>query len=244
MSEKRHDLFDAARGEARRQHRTVDQDDRQAQRARRVELRPRACAAGVLGDDEVDAVAGQKFPVGSLGEGAARDDGRGIGQGQGDIGRIDEPEQIMVLRLDGEGAQALPADGKEDPRRCDRKGLDGRVHVGHMAPGVAEAGDPRRALEGGKRDAGRPAGGNRVPAHLRCERMGRVDHMGDPFGAQIAHQPLHAAEAADPGRQRLRPRRIGAPGIGKDRVGPRGGKGAGKPAGLGRAAEKKDARHG
>lgn len=59
--------------------------------------------------------------------------------------------------------------------------------------------------------------------------------------AQVSRQTLGPAEAADPDRQRLRDGRGGPAGIGKHGLGPGAGQQAGKRAGLGGAAQKKDA---
>jgi len=244
MREERQNLVHATGEPARRDGRPVDQDDRQAKRAGGVELGPRSGSARILRYDHVDPVGGQELPVARRREGTACHDDGGIGQGQISFGRVDQPEQVMMLRLDGKGAEVLSADRKKDPRARIGQGFGGRVRVGHMAPVVAVARDPWRTLVSAKRHADRIAGGDGIPAHLRRERMSGVDHMGDPFAAQIAHQPLDAAEAADPRRQGLRDRRTGAPGVGKDGIGPDGSKRTGKLACLGRAAKKKDARHG
>ena len=115
MSEECHNLFDASRDPAGWQSGPVDQDHRQAKRARRIELGPRSRAPGVFGHDELDAMGRKKRCVPGLGERAAGDDDFGVRQRQNTLGRIDEAKQIAVLRPGGEGLQVLSADGKENP---------------------------------------------------------------------------------------------------------------------------------
>ena len=72
--------------------------------------------------------------------------------------------------------------------------------------------------------------------------MGRVDHGCDPLVLQEACEPGFAAEAADPGRDRGRPRVLGASGEGQERVEMRTGrKTLRERRGFGRAAENEDA---
>lgn len=244
MSEEGHHLIEAVRDPAGRQRRPVDQDHRKPQRPRRVELGPRSRAAGILGHDDLDVMGAKKRRISGLGERAAGDDDRSLGNGQGMLWRIDQPQKVVMLRLCREGRQILPADRQEDPRRCIRQFRRGGGHVAHMSPVVAGAGGPGRALEGAKRHACGATCGDGIPAHLHRKGMGRIDHMGDILVPQVALKALSPAEAADSCRQGLRHWRLGAAGIGKHGVDSRGGERVGELARLGRAAEKKDAGHG
>lgn len=222
----------------------VDHHDGQAKPARGDQLRLGPCPARVLGDDPADAMVGQKGQIADLIERAARDHRLCIRQGQRAVGRIDEAQKVVVLRLRGEGGKRLLADGKEDARRRVGQGRDGGVDAGHTAPVVPWPRPPRRAFEGDQRHAGFGGGVDGIPAHPRGEGMGGVNQMGDAFGAKVIRQPRDTAEPADPRRQGLRDGRAGAPGIGKDRVRARPGQRAGKGGGFAGASEKKDARHG
>lgn len=244
MSKEVHHLLDAARDPAGWQRGPVDQDHGQAKRARRVELGLCARSAGILGHNDLDAMGAEKRRVPCLGERAAGNDDFGVRQGQHIPGRVHEAKQVAVLRLGGEGLQVLPADGKED--RCGR--IRQRGHrardVGYMPPIVARSVRPGCAFEGAERHIRRTAGFDGVPTHPGGEGVSGINDMGDAFLPQAAHKTLGSAETADPGRQRLLDWGPGAPGIGEDRVDPRGGERPGELARLGRAAEKKDAGHG
>ncbi len=75
--------------------------------------------------------------------------------------------------------------------------------------------------------------------------MGGVDEMRDPFRAQVGNEPRNPAEAADPHRNGLRPRRRRAPRIGEGGPLAARRKRLGEAARLGRAAEDEDvASHG
>ncbi len=222
----------------------VDQDDGQAKAAGGRQLGLGPGAAGVLGDNMGDPVILQKSKVGGQVKGAAGDDSMGIWQGQGAFGRVDKAQDVVVPGPGSKGLQGLLADGKKDP--CGRigQGSDGGFGIWHMGPLIAFPGAPRRALQRHQRQVQLGAGGDSIPAHPRGEGMGRIDDMGDALILQVSNQPFHAAKAAHPHGQGLRHGHGRAPGVGKDRIRPCLGQGAGKQACLGRAAQKKDAWHG
>ena len=244
MSEKGHNLGHAPRDASGRQAWPVDQDHRHPEATRGVEFRPCAGATGVFGNDEIDTSGFQKLPVALLAERATRDDRLGIRQRQLALRRVDEPEDVTVPGLRGESAKVLATDGKEDAGGFLWQSRDGSGEVGDVGPVVVVACLPRRALIGAKRRSRVFASRNRVPTHLCCEGMGRIHYMGYVFGPKKGGKALRAAETADARRQGLFDGCVGAPGIGKDRIHPVGGKVAGELARLAGAAEKKDACHG
>lgn len=239
-----HDLGCAAGDGARRDGRAVDQDDRQVKVAGGSQLGLGPGATGILGDDDVDAVVGQQGAVAFGGEGAPCDDRFGLRQGQRFGRRVDEAQEIVVLRGLREEAKVLATDGKEDSARGLAKGRDGGFKVGDMGPVVLRSGDPGRAFEGDQGRAGFPAGDHGVRAHLRGEGMRRVDHMGDGFGLDIGLEAFGAAEAAHADRQGLGDRGFGATGVGIDGVHLRLRQDAGHVRGFGCSAQDEDARHG
>ncbi len=238
-----HDLFQRFGRVAGRQGGAVDQDDGQAQGAGGDQFRFRAAAACVLGDDMGDGVVAQKGRVAGGGEGAFGDKGGAQGQGKRGLGRIDEAQQVVVLRFGGERLKRLLADGEEDACRCVGQGGDGGFGILHMRPAVAFARRPGVAFVGEKRGARFGAGGEGVPAHLCGEGVGGVDHMGDRLGADIGGEALGPAKAADAGGQGLCHGCYRAAGVGKDGIYAKGRQMRGKVAGFGRAAEQKDACH-
>ena len=189
-------------------------------------------------------MAHQQRPVCGRIERAARDLDRAIGKRQRPFGRIDEAQQVMMLRPAPERVEMLAPDGKEHPCRLRRQGGGSGRKVGDLAPVVARSRAPGRALERQQRRAGHSAGRNRVAADFRREGMRCVDHPGNARLAQIARKAPDAAKAAHAHRHRLGPRRAGAPGIGQDRRQPGIGHGAGQSAGFGGAAQDQGLSHG
>ncbi len=221
----------------------VDQDHRQVQRTGGIKLGTGTGAAGVLGDDMADVVGLQHGKVAFQGEGASRDDGFGVRQGQAGR-RVDKPQKIMMLGLCGKNLKLLATDGEEDFGRVIGQGRQRRLHRGHVLPAVARAGLPRLTLQRQQRQVGDFRGLYGVRADLGGEGMGGVQDVGDSFSAQIADQTLNAAKAADAVRQGLGDRAFGSSGVGEYACNALIGQGFGKLRGLGCAAEQKDAGHG
>jgi hypothetical protein len=91
----------------------------------------------------------------------------------------------------------LPAQRQQHaPRRPGERGHRA-IQIGHVLPAVARPGLPGGAGEGHQRHAGFLRRGHGIGAHPRGERVRRIDHMGDPLGAQPGDQARHAAKAAD-----------------------------------------------
>ena len=243
MTKEGQNFADIARNLPPRQARSLDHHHGKAERARGIKLGARSFSAGVLGDDDVDPAAGQKRGVCRHIKWSAGDHNLGIGQWKCFDGRVDKPQQIVVLRFCREGPESLAPDRKEDAARrvWQRGNRPGKI-TDH-GPSVAGARCPRRALERAKPYLRLLAGRDRIAAHHGGERVGRIDDMGDFFGAKIAHKAVDAVKAADTGRKRLRKRRLGSPGVGIDGVETTFREAPGQDRRFCRAAEKKDARH-
>lgn len=221
----------------------VDQDHRQRQVARGAQLGLGPAAPGVLRHDQGDAVLLHQRPVAGCVEWAAGNLDRAIGQGQRPLWRIDEPQQVMMLRLAREGGEVLAADRQKHPLRWTRQQGCGGRKIGNRDPAVAGTGAPGQTLERQQRDAGRSAGDHRVAADPRGEGMGGIDHPSDPAFAQKGRQAFGPAEAAGASRHRLRTGSFGASGIGQDGRQTGLGQCGGQLVGLGGAAED-EGRHG
>lgn len=232
------------RGERLRAGRAVDEDDGEAERARRGDLAVGGAAAAVLRDDDLDAAGSEERPLVGLREGAAGEEGlRARGQVGGRHG-LDAADEVGVLRGGAERRDLLPADGEKDARRRGGREGGGRGgHVGDAGPAVAGDRLPRRALEDDERETGPGGGAGGVRRDPPGEGMGGVDERGDAVGAEPAGEPVGAAEAADahgdPGGRQLR--RPGAAGERERDADPRAGGEAGRErAGLPGAAEDED----
>lgn len=219
----------------------VDHDHRQAQDTRRDQLGLGPHAARILGDDMADPMRAQKLLIVHGGKRPARQNHRAIWQRRL-FGRIDQPQQI-VMRAGGKSAKVLLANRQENPRRdLGQRGNRG-IDINHMQPSVARLCAPFRALQANQPNPRNRAGRNGIAAHLTCKGMGCIDHCADLLGPQVIDQALYATKAANPRWQGLGDGGLGAPRIGKHRIGPNFGEGAGQRAGLAGAAKDKAARH-
>lgn len=218
-------------------------EDRQAQDARRVEFGVGAPSSRVLGHDDVHPMPAHERQIAAHIEGTARNDHRVLGQWRRLGWRIDQSQDVVMLRLRREFAGMQPADSQQDAFRRPGQGRDGAIDIGHRLPAIAGACLPGGSRQRQQGNTGLLRGGLRMPAHLRGERMRCIDEMGDRVLAQIANEPRDAAEAADPYRDRLRLGLTHAPGIGQNGCLPAFGEAAGQSAGFGRSAQDKDVAH-
>ena len=176
-------------------------------------------------------------------ERTACNQGRDMGQGQSGW-LIHQPQKIMMLGPCGEIFQRLATDSQENPCRIIGQGRDSARHIGNVLPKVAFGLLPRRAFKGQQRGLGYGGRFDRVAAHLGREGVGCVDQVGDAFSAQIAHQSLYPAKAANALGQGLTQGCFGASGIGENCINSLICQGFRQIRGLGRAAKQKDAGHG
>lgn len=177
--------------------RPLHHDHGEPEPARRDQLADGSLAAGILGDDDLDALADHEIGLVIGMEGAALLDDRDIVQGQAIADRFDDAHEIAMLRRIGEGRQFEPADGEEDALRLSSQRGNGGLHIGHGAPAVTFARSPWLAPDREQRDVLGLAGGLRVIGHNRREGMGGVDHSDNALLGQIAPQATDAAEPAD-----------------------------------------------
>ena len=242
MRQPRHHLDYLRHHMPRGQGGAVNQNDRNLQRAGCLQLGGSTCASGIFGNDMTDFVPDHQGFVSLHLKRPARQNDGAIRQRAG-IRGIDQTQQIVV-RFGCKTAEVLFADGEKHVRWGIGQSLNRRVDIGNIDPLIALARNPSRALQGDQGHIGQAAGLNRVSAHLRCERMRRVDDRADAFRPQVIVQSCDTAKATNPDRQGLAHRMIGAPGIREHRIRTRSGQGTGQQAGLGCAAQQKNACHG
>lgn len=244
MIEPVQDIVKPRAGGARRHFWPVDHHHRKPKRPRCVKLCPRPTAARVFGDHEVNAMRPHQRLIFSGGKRPARSDHLYVRKGQRRLGRINQTDQVMMLRSFGEIRQILLADGQKNAPGFGRQGIDRPGDIRDPLPGIVRPGLPRRAFERRQRDLGPGAGQHRIGAHLRGKRVCGVDHRCDVLGTQIVQQSLAAAKTTNPRRQGLRHRVCGPARIGKHgiiaafRQGPR------QLRRFAGAAQNKDAWHG
>jgi precorrin-3B C17-methyltransferase len=200
----------------------VDHHDRQPQRPRRRDLGEGPPPPAFFDTTSPMPCASISAPVGLRVERPPVHDHVRVGEGQGLRRRIDQPQEVEVLRMRRELREVLPPDGEHHPLAWPVERRDGACHVGHPRPAVAGTGSHAGRV---RAISGTPAAAqacHRVPAHLRGEGVRRVDHMRDALGPQVGASPSappnprSAAAAAGgagvpPGPRRTRRRRSRAP---------------------------------
>ena len=243
MTDPVHDLFHARRRLALRHARSVNHNDLQTKHASGFKFGRCSSASGVFGNDMCDAATAQQCEITLSCEWSAREHDLSLRKRQWCRWRVNKAQQIEMVRLRGEGTEALLADGKKNPCRGIWQRCNSGVDIAHMVPIVICQGKPVRALIGDKR-RGRPGTRlNGVSANLGGTRMRRVDHMRDPLALQISDEPVDAAKATHPRWYRLRNRHGGATGIGEGPFHTRLCKSERDMTGFRSTAQKQDAHH-
>ena len=199
------------------QFRSIKQNYGQAQSARGKDLSLCPAATGIFRNDMADTMIAQQGGITCQIKRSSRDKDRAVGQRQC-FGRIDKPDQIMMLRLGGKVTEVLLADRQKYPRRGIRQSGQGRCHIRHMNPDIPRLCAPRRTLQPDQRYICSQTGLNRISAHLGGKGMGCIDNLCDTICPQIGNQTRDPAKAPNPHGQRLRHRLGCAPGIGKHRI--------------------------
>ncbi len=226
----------------RRNEGPLDHDHGQAENPRRFDLRHRRCAAGVFCQDGLDPMLAEQADVVSGREWAARLNEREAGQIKRHRGRIDQPDDVTMVRGGVQSAKREAAYAAKNDARTWAKRCDSGIHVRHAGPGIARLRIPRRPFDGEKRDARYRGRRDGIRAHLRGEGMRGIDQKLDALCIKTGREPFGAAKAAVPDRDGLSARRSCPArqrqdsletGIGREQLC--------KRAGFGRAAQEKNA---
>lgn len=225
-----------------RHFRSVDHQNRQTQRPRRIQLGTRTAAAGVFRDHQLRAMTLQQGAVVSFGKRPARHDDLCVRQGHC-VGLIHKPQQVMVLGLDCEVLNMHPANCQEYPLRRASQRLNRCSDIRHMPPRIARLSGPGRSRQRRQRNLRFATRFNRISAHLGCKRMGGVYYMGDVILTNVSGQTFGSTKTAHPYWQWLRARFVDATGIRVNRRNPLFGNGFGQGVGLCRAAEDQEVWH-
>lgn len=240
----RHHPLDSISHQTHRQHGPINHDDRYAQPACSPQLGLWPRPTGVFGNDSVDLMGSQQIKIAVFSKGPPRDDDGGLGQRQRRGGRINQPQQIEMLRLAREIRQMLATNGKENPPGRTTQRASRRRKIGDAGPDVIWSRLPFGPFQRDQGGAGLCRSLHRISTHFSGKRVGRIDQMADLFAGQMVDQPGYATKPADSDRNRLRGRVGHATGIGQ------GGGQTGiadrhsQQARLGRAAKDQDVGHG
>ena len=195
--------------------RALDHHDRQAERAGGFDLGDRCVAAGIFGQDNLDAVFAEQSEIVLRREGAACLDEDDVWQIERAFGQVDQADDVGVLRRGLKLGKREASDPAEDISRRRANRLDGGGQIGREGPTVAGLRLPGGPFDGDKRRAGGRGRFDGVAAHLRGERMRGINEHIDALVAQIADEPFDAAEAAVSGGDRLGAGRRGPAGKGE-----------------------------
>jgi len=197
---------------------TAHHHHRQSEIARGLDLGVRRIAAGIARDHDVDAMIDQDRAVAGESEWSTRHDDFRIPQRQRPARRIDQPDQIEMLRMRGEQLEMLPPDAEKYPARRRAQGISRRGDVVNFDPAIGRHALPGSPLKRQQWHIGHNTGRGRVRTDLSRERVGGIDDAHDFFRTDIVDQAIDAAKTADaPGNRRQR-RIFGAAGIGQHRI--------------------------
>lgn len=215
---------------------------RHAQSARGDELGLRAGAAGVLADDQVDAVLPKQSHITFHRERAAIDHQAVIGQRWRPMRHIDETQQVAMLGQGGKVLHMHPAQGEHDIAPWTRKAGDSARDVRSCLPLVTRFRDPWRARQCQQGRACGLRGCQRVSAHHGREGMRGIYQMRDAMVANVSFQPRDPAKSTNPYGNWLRFRVRDAAGIAKRRGNALLSQSDGQCACFGRTAKDQDVR--
>ena len=242
MNKPVHDILHTVPDRAGRNYGAVDQDHRQTQFPRSIQLGLRTRASGIFGNNMGNAVLAQQGQVFGQSKRTTRNYGLHMGQRQRGLWPVHQTQQVEMLGLTTENAQCLAADCQEHARRMVGQSLYGRLGVGHKRPFITHTNSPWGPLQCAQGHACHGAGGHSVCTHPRSKRMCRVYDMGNVFGPQISHQPGNTAKPANPCRQGLDDRGCRTARIGKNGTGPGIRQNTRRLRGLTCSAKQKDTR--
>ena len=204
MIEPHRRVLDSLDGRNVGQRRAAQQDDREAEHARRCHLAVRRSAAAILGDNKVDRMGGQQCPIGGFGEWSTTGYVECVRHRERRIDRLDAAYEIMMLRRPREGCDFGLAEREEDTARLFADRLYRGCGIGNLNPTVAGARRPWRPAEREQRDARRCRRLGRVRRDDCGVRMRGIDEHVDAFGCEILAKALRATESADPYRHGMR----------------------------------------
>jgi len=214
----------------------VDQDDGQTPLARRRQLGLRPRATRVFGHYMGDAVRLQQGAVALHGERPPVQHHLAALGGQIQ-NRIDQAQQVPVLRASQKRRQMLAANGQKHPGGLGGQSLHRGGYIWHVLPHITALGLPSRPLQRQQGHTRTRTGLYGVAAHLGGKGVGGIHHMGDALSLQKGLQSSHAAKAAHAGGQRLGYWSAGAACVRKNTVHTRLCQGLRQTAGIQRAPQ-------
>lgn len=212
LFEPRHDSFSILHGVSGRLMRTRNHHDRNAKRARCVDLGISRSSAGVLGNENIYCLALKEFGFGRYVEGTSAEQELDIGRQRDIVGRIDGACDVVMMRSRCEGAKLLPAHAQENTTRLRPQRVSGGFGARDAQPVIVRSRLPGGAQDRGEWNCKPRARGHRVGRDLIGIGMRRINDCVDFFPLQPCGKTVGAAEAADACLNRLGFGLRGAPG--------------------------------
>lgn len=244
MTQPAHDLRWAVHLPSGRHGGAIDHDHGQPQAAGSHQFRFRAAASCILADDNLDGMVAHQGYIAFGSEGSTIDNQAVAGQRWSRFRRVDEAQQVVVLRLRCKGLHMHPAErqhyiaGRASQRR------DRRIDALGMGPAITGDRRPGRTGEGDMCNARKVRSFDGMGAHRRGKGVGGVDKVRHAMVPQVISQPGDAPKAADPYRYGLRAGRSRTACITERRVRARLCQQSGKSAGFRGSAQQEHVWHG
>jgi len=191
-----HGVFGGRNRWARRDEWALDHHDGKSKRARGFDLGNRGAAARILRENHLDAALVKQANIVLPCERPACLDYDDIGQIERCCWRVDQPDDVGMLRRGLKLSKSEAADGAEDRARFWAERGNRRSHIRNEGPVVPWLPFPGGPFDGEKRRPGDRSGRDGVAAHLGGKGMGRVDEHIDALVPQITCKPCGSAKAA------------------------------------------------
>jgi len=186
--------------------RAFDECDRDGQGTGGSKLGIGRGTATVFGNDKVDIVSLQELDLIRLRKRAAPQNIGDIWQIEGRGNRVDTTDDIMMLGSRNKRRNFLSAKGDKDAARLISRENNSVLDRSSLAPVIAGAGRPRRAIDGKIFNAGSQCSSVSIGGNISGKRVRGIDHNISSGFRQIADETLHAAKTPDAHGHRLRHR--------------------------------------
>ena len=197
-------LIRRGKGQTVGRNRSVDQDHRETQVTRSLELCPAADAPAVFGDKQIDPVGFEQRTLVLNRKGWPTFRDQSVWHRKHCFAWIDHAQEVPVFRTSGKIHRPAPTNGQKYAARIRRQGVDCGGLVRNARPAIGFARLPGRTLKRAHRNSGGARTLDSVARHLHGKGMRRVDNMRYFFGFQVGCESVRSAETADPRRQGLR----------------------------------------
>ncbi len=180
----------------RRNEGALDHNDGKAKRARGLDLGNRSLASRIFRQNRFDAALAKQENIVLRCERPACPDYDDARQAERCCRRVDQPDDVGMLRRGLKLSKSEAANGAEDRARFLAERRNRRSHIRNDGPVVFRLTFPGGPFDGEERRTGDRSRGDGVSAHLGREWVGCVDEDIDLPVPQIADKPLNPAKAA------------------------------------------------